>query len=334
MTNYKFLATKNQRIDKEVATNISITREQAIKIIKSGQVKIRNKKNAQVIIKKPSEKVQANQEIEVYYKEEKIEIKAKKVDIEIIYEDEHIIILNKPANLITHPAKDINEISIVNFLLSHCKTLGNPENNPLRPGIVHRLDKKTTGLIICAKTDEAHKILSQQLKRHKITRKYLALQWGFPLKVEEKLQTYVYKDNKKNFKVISTLEKQEIKQKKAISNYKVIKTYKRILSLVEWQLETGRTHQIRSHAEFIGNNIFADNKYQIKSHSKLVNYKEEKEKVQKIAEIEKHLNQHFLHSYKLEFEHPITKEALFFEIELNQGLQETLKKVEGIIGQN
>lgn len=219
------------------------------------------------------------------------------IELDILYEDDDLIVINKPKNLLTHPTKFERKNTLANALIYHCgKNLSNIQED--RPGIVHRLDKNTAGLIVAAKTNFAHENLAGQIKVKSAKRKYLALAMGIFEKKEgiiDKPLVHYLKDNVK-----MTIAQDETGLE-AITNYKVIKEFQNI-SLVELELKTGRTHQIRVHLSSIKHPVFGDELYGAKSFmtKEMQNIKTE---------------QQLLQSYYLSFEHPRTKKRMNFQLE-------------------
>ena len=224
----------------------------------------------------------------------------------ILYDDDDIIVINKFPGVVVHPGAGNYENTIVNGLLYKYQNNLSSIGGKLRPGIVHRIDKNTSGVIVVAKNDEAHINLSQQFSNHTIKRVYEALVWGSLKPQRGKIKEKISRSTKN--RQLMTVRKE--KGKIAITNYKTLKIFQNLnlpkISLVQCQLETGRTHQIRVHMNFMGNSILGD-----KSYGKL------KKKFKKIdSNIEKKINnfnRQALHAKSLGFIHPKTKEKVFFE---------------------
>lgn len=271
-----------------------LSRSVATKWIKDGFVQINSKK-----VIKPSYKVEEGDQINIQEPPTKSsELIPHKVDFEILYEDEDLLVINKPAGLVVHPGAGNYETSLVHGLLHHCKDLsgiGGVE----RPGIVHRLDKGTSGLMVVAKNDKTHNALSQQFQEHTVQKQYLALCLGRIEKEEFTLKNLVKRAeiNRKKFVV------NEKKGKEAISHFKVLtKTGK--VSLVQVKIDTGRTHQIRVHCNYIGHPILGDDLYGGTKKLKGLN-DDDRKYVQ-------NLGRPLLHSFQLSFVHPTTNERLEF----------------------
>ena len=305
---------KKIRLDKFLTKNLkSLSRSQIKKIIVSKNIKI-NKK--QIIAS--SEKIKENDLIEVNMPEKKTNyIKPKKINLDIIYEDEDIIVINKNSGLIVHPGAGNKDETLVNGLLYLYKNNLSNLNGEFRPGIVHRIDKDTSGIIVVAKNNHAHALLSEQFSKHTISRKYVALVWGVIRPLNGKISTLISR-SKKNRQLMSVSDRLG---KKAVTNYKTIKTFssKEIpkISLVECILETGRTHQIRVHLEYKGNPLVGDKKYgKKKTKFKKIN--------KKFNEILSSFSRQALHAKSLGFIHPTKKKFVNFDSRLPNDFKKML----------
>ena len=305
---------KKIRLDKFLTENLkNLSRSQIKKIIVSKNIKI-NKK--QIIAS--SEKIKENDLIEVNIPEKKTnDIKPKKINLDIIYEDEDIIVINKNSGLIVHPGAGNKDETLVNGLLYLYKNNLSNLNGEFRPGIVHRIDKDTSGIIVVAKNNHAHALLSEQFSKHTISRKYVALVWGVIRPLNGKISTLISR-SKKNRQLMSVSDRLG---KKAVTNYKTIKTFssKEIpkISLVECILETGRTHQIRVHLEYKGNPLVGDKKYgKKKTKFKKIN--------KKFNEILSSFSRQALHAKSLGFIHPTKKKFVNFDSRLPNDFKKML----------
>ena len=271
------------RLDKYLALNTDYSRELISKMIENGFVLVNDE------IKKLSYKVKLNDEIDIdeTFKVD-TDIVPCEMDLNIVYEDNDIMIINKPSGLVVHPGSGNYTNTLVNGLMHYTKNLSDI-NGEARVGIVHRIDKDTSGLMMVAKTNKAHEILAEDFKNHSIKRTYVALLCG-NLPYEKATIDAPIKRDSNNFNKMGVFKD----GKKAITHLKVIERYNDY-TLVELNLETGRTHQIRVHMNYIGFPIYNDPVY---------NKKEASEFGQ------------FLHSKNIEFIHPITKEKMKFECEL------------------
>lgn len=235
---------------------------------------------------------------------EPTEVKPEPIPLDIRYEDDDLIVLSKPAGMVVHPAHGHAGGTLVNALLAHADKLSGI-GGVTRPGIIHRLDKDTSGLMIVAKNDKAHQILSEELKQRRIKRTYLALVHGRFKEKEGTVDAPIGRSPKfrQKMAVMGTASRE------AVSHYRVLAMYNDY-SLVEVSLETGRTHQIRVHMKYINHPVVGDPLYGSGGSKRDLG-----------------LHRQFLHAYKLEFDHPRTGERLHFEDSLPQDLQEILDKL-------
>ena len=248
----------NKRLDVFLADNINeFTRSFLKKLIEDKQVRLNN-----IVISSPSIKVKYQDQITIKIIEKKNQdIVPKKIKLDIIYEDKDILVINKPKGMVVHPGAGNYKDTLVNALLFKYKKNLSDINGTLRPGIVHRIDKETSGLLVVAKNNLAHANLGNQFSKHTIKRKYLCLSWGVVRPLCGKINTLISRD-KKNRQLMTV---SDINGKKAITNYKTIKVFniKDIpkISLLECELETGRTHQIRVHLKYKGTSLLGDKQY-------------------------------------------------------------------------
>ena len=240
---------------------------------------------------------------------------SENIPLNIIYEDEELIVVNKKAGMVTHPAPGNKNKTLVNALLYHTKNKLSNLENIFRPGIVHRLDKETSGLLVIAKNDFVHNHLSNQFKVHSIKKNYKALVWGIPSK---KIITGYIGRNKIHRKKMSLIDEKKGKFSETV--IKIKKTYN-ICSLIDCKLKTGRTHQIRVHLDSIGNPIVGDKVYGIK---KINYFRKNKENHNKFLVL-KNFKRHALHAYLLGFYHPSKKEFLEFKCDLPADFSNLLK---------
>ena len=276
-----------------------ISRSMVQKLIKEENIKVNGKET------KHSYKLKLNDEIEISIPEAKeIDLKAQDIPLDIIYEDDDIIVINKPKGMVVHPANGNPDGTLVNAVMAICKDSLSGIGGEIRPGIVHRLDKDTSGAIIVAKNDKAHVNLSEQLKEHKVKKTYLALVRGIIKENEATINMPISRSNKDRKKMDVNKEGKE-----AITHFKVLGRYKNKYTLLQINLETGRTHQIRVHLSYIGYPIIGDEVY---SNGKN----------------EWGIKGQCLHAWKLEFMHPITKEKISLEAEIPEYLKNILKELE------
>ena len=281
-----------------------LTRSNLKKIIELNQVKINN-----IIINSPSKKLKINDNIEInLIPKQEIKIEPYKTKLNIVFEDKDILVINKPAGMVVHPGAGNYTETLVNALIYKYKKLSDL-NGSTRPGIVHRIDKETSGLLVVAKNNKAHAHLGKQFNDHSITRTYQALVWGVLRPLSGRIETLIGR-SRKNRQLMSVTE---ITGKKAVTNYSTLKVFdiKDIpkISFVECQLETGRTHQIRVHMAYKGNSLLGDQQYG-KKNLKFKKLNEE------FAEKLKVLNRQALHAKNLGFIHPTTNKFISFESEL------------------
>jgi len=291
-----------------------ISRTRIKNLILDKKLKLNNK-----IIVDPSKKISSGDVVNFIVPEpKKTSLKPFKFKLNIIYEDEDLIILNKPAGIVMHPGAGNFDNTIVNALINYDKDSLSNIGDELRPGIVHRIDKNTSGLVVIAKNNETHEHLSIQFSKHSITRIYQLLIWGKIRPSKGKIETLITRSSKNR----QMMEVSNSKGKKAITNYKTLEVFenKKIptLSLLECKLETGRTHQIRVHMNYLGNSIVGDDKY--------------KKRIKKFKDIEPllekylmKLNRQFLHAKTIGFIHPKKNKEMIFNSILPQELEIILK---------
>ena len=241
------------------------------------------------------------------------------IRLDIVYEDEDLIVVNKPAGMVVHPAPGTLGGTLVNALLFHCKDLSGI-GGVKRPGIVHRIDKETSGLLVVAKNDNAHKFLCEQFAEHSIERTYIAFCFGVPVPLNGTVEANIGRSpyDRKKMAIVN------INGKKAITHYKVEEVFKNVACMVQCNLETGRTHQIRVHLSSKGNNLLGDKLY-VKA--KKITDKFVKEDVKKFLN---NFSRQALHAKSLGFIHPRTKNRLFFDVELPEDLKNLLNVLRNI----
>lgn len=284
------------RIDKILTKQLDMSRTQVQQLINDKHVFV-NEKNV-----KASYKTAINDDIRIEIPEaQNTEILPEDIPLDIIYEDSDVIVINKPSGMIVHPSSGIYSGTLVNALLYHCHDLSGI-NGVMRPGIVHRIDKETSGLLMVAKNDKAHASLSKQLEEHSVIRHYYALVHGVIPHDFGRIEAPIGRDPQDRQKMTCT----DKNAKEAITNFKVIERFND-MSLVECRLETGRTHQIRVHMQYIGYPVYGDPKYGLR--------KDNQSEGQ------------YLHAKILGFVHPTTGEKLYFESNLPQYFENKLNEL-------
>ena len=268
----------------------------------------------------PSKKIKINDKISLIIPEpEEVNLKPFEYKIEIIYEDNDLLVLNKKADISMHPGAGNKDKTLVNALINYKKKLSNI-NGELRPGIVHRIDKHTSGLVVIAKNNFTHENLSNQFSEHSIERKYQTLVWGKLRPSNGRIETLITRSSKNRQLMSVSLSK----GKNSITNYKTLEIFEKetvpTFSLIECKLETGRTHQIRVHMSYKGNNIVGDQKYK-KKFKKIKNINKDLEK--KIM----NLHRQFLHAVSLGFTHPTKNKRMNFKSKLPNDLENILKSL-------
>ena len=289
----------NNRIDAYLSSkNDDFSRVAIQRLIEEQKILVNMKKT------KASYKVQQNDKITLEEEMPKeIFLKAQEIPIEIIYEDNDIIVVNKPKGLVVHPANGNPDGTLVNAIMAICKDSLSGIGGELRPGIVHRLDKDTSGLLIVAKNDKAHINMSEQIKNHEVEKTYIALVRGFVKENEATINMPIGRSTKdrKKMAVVNT-------GKEAVTHFNVLERYDKY-TLLEVKIETGRTHQIRVHLSQIGYPIVGDGVY---SNGKN----------------EWNIEGQCLHAKKLKFKHPITGGELNLEAQLPEYFKEVIRKLE------
>ena len=306
---------KNLRVDVFINKKENyISRTRVKNLILNKKLKLNHK-----ILMNPSKKISTNDVLElIISKPKKTSLKPYRYKLDITYEDEDLIVINKPAGIVMHPGAGNFDNTIVNALINYDKNSLSNIGDELRPGIVHRIDKNTSGLVIIAKNNQTHEHLSNQFSKHSIIRVYQLLIWGKIRPSKGRIETLITRSSKNR----QMMEVSKTKGKKAITNYKTIEIFEDkntpTLSLLECKLETGRTHQIRVHMNYVGNSIVGDDKY--------------KKKFKKIKNIDPileknliNLDRQFLHAKIIGFIHPKKNKEMIFNSILPQELEIILK---------
>ena len=290
---------QGKRLDSYISSqNDKITRTSAQRLIEQGNILVNGKKQ------KVAYKIAENDVITIEQEEPKqIELKAQKIPIEVIYEDADIIVVNKPKGMVVHPANGNPDGTLVNAIMNICKDSLSGIGGEIRPGIVHRLDKDTSGLLIVAKNDMAHVKMSEQIKNHEVKKTYIALVRGIVKENEATIDMPIGRSRTDRKKMAVAKD-----GKNAVTHIKVLKRYDKY-TLLEINIETGRTHQIRVHLSHIGYPIIGDYTY---SNGKN----------------EFGVEGQCLHAKSLEFKHPITKKEMKLEAPLPKYFQDIINKLD------
>lgn len=306
MENYKFVIDEDeqeQRIDIFIAENIEeLSRSYIQKLITEEAIKVNGNKTKSNYRLKIGDQIEAN-----IPDPEPIIIAAENIPLEIVYEDNDLLVVNKPVNMVVHPAAGNYTGTLVNALLYHCQDLSGI-NGKLRPGIVHRIDKDTSGLLVVAKNDNSHQDLARQFKEHSIDRAYYALVHGIVAEPGGIIDAPIGRHPTDRKKMAVTLKN----SKKAITKYIVKERFKNY-TFLECRLETGRTHQIRVHLAYLKHPLVGDPLYGNNKRDNLG------------------FPGQALHAYLIGFDHPRTKERLTFKVDLPNhylGILENLRKEE------
>lgn len=296
---------EERRLDQFIAEHSEFSRSYVQKLIKNQKVCVNG-----ISITKVKVPVCFGDEIEIEVPEpEKLAIEPEQMDLDILFEDEDVIVVNKPKDMVVHPAAGHMSHTLVNGLLYHCKGALSGINGIMRPGIVHRIDKDTTGALIVCKNDIAHQSLAEQLHVHSITRKYNAIVYNNLQSDEGTIETYIGRHpiDRKKMAVLSN-----DKGKHAITHYKVLDHLNHKFNYIECQLETGRTHQIRVHMSHIKHPLLGDTVYGPASNPKMF----------------PNLEGQTLHARILGFQHPRKNQYIEVEAPLPQYFVEVLKALE------
>ncbi len=316
---YEFVADKGQnplRVDKFLMNFIeNATRNKIQKAADSGNIYVNG------IAVKSSHKVKSEDIVKIIYDYPKreIELVPQDIPLDIKYEDDDILILNKEAGIVVHPGYGNYEGTLANALAFHFKNLPN-KGDETRPGIVHRLDKLTSGILVIAKNEVSMSIMSKKFSDRNLDRRYLALVWGDVIEDQGTIDANIGR-SLKNRKVMSVFPNAEF-GKRAITNYKVVERF-RYTTLIECKLETGRTHQIRVHLKYLGHPVFNDMEYggdKILKGTTFTKYK------QFVTNCFKICDRQALHARSLSFEHPASKKKLEFVSDLPDDMRELVEK--------
>ncbi len=322
---YHFTIDKGQspvRIDKFLTERIAnSTRNKIQNAIDSGNILV----NGNSI--KSNYKIKPLDEIKVLMDKppRNTDIVPENLQLEILYEDDHLLIVNKPAGMVVHPAHGNWTGTLVNGLVYYFNQLPELPGNTGRPGLVHRIDKDTSGLLVIAKSEQAMTNLAGQFFHHSIDRTYLALVWGEPVMDEGTIIAHVGR-SPKDRKVMEAYPDGS-QGKHAITHWKVLKRL-RYVTMIQCNLETGRTHQIRAHLKYLGHPLFNDAMYGGDKIRKGTQFSKYKSFIQNCFSL---LPRQALHAMSLGFAHPITKEWMYFEAPLPEDFTQVLEKWENYV---
>lgn len=304
------------RLDKILAQNLEgFSRSRLQGLIKSGEVKVNGKVEDSMSLK-----VSAFDKIEVNVPAPKeVEIKpAPHIDLDIVYEDDDLLVINKQAGLTVHPGAGNHDDTLVNALLAKIDNLSGI-NGEVRPGIVHRLDRDTSGLMLVAKNDNAHNNLAEQIQNREVKRVYHALTWNAPDLPQGKISTKIGRHPRDRTRMAVL----KSSGKPAVTHFKLLKSYyNKAISLIECALETGRTHQIRVHMEHRRMPLVGDKVYQGQK-----TYKRPNRINDDVRPLVENFPRQCLHSKYIKFEHPTTGEEMEFEIDYPKDIKELLEKL-------
>ncbi len=324
MDQYEFIVNTEQgeRLDIFLSKKLApITRSHIQKVIESGYAYVND------ALARSSYKLAVGDRVNITVPiAEPLEIKAENIPLDVVFEDEQILVINKARGMTVHPAPGSKEGTLVNAILAHCTDLsgiGGVE----RPGIVHRLDKDTTGLIVVAKTDLAHSCLQKQIQQRSATRKYKALVWGETAFNEAIVDAPIGRHPNDRQKMAVIKETSRYTARPAITNLTVIRRFK-AFTFIEARLDTGRTHQIRVHCSFIGHPVVGDPMYGgTKRHIPTSYSKREQVEIEKLID---ELNGQALHAYFLAFDHPTSRKRLEFETSIPRDMASLIKYLEDV----
>ena len=275
----------NIRIDAYLSNELDYSRSKIVKMISDGTILVNGKSVKNSYSLKKDDVITIGE-----YVEEEMNVEPENIPLDIVYEDDDVMVVNKPNGMVVHPAIGNNKGTLVNALLYYSKNLSSI-NGEFRPGIVHRIDAYTTGLLMVAKNNKAHEILAEELSKKETTRRYIALVWGVIKEDTATIDAPIGRDNNDRKKMAVT----SINSKDAITHLKVLERFKDA-TLIELQLETGRTHQIRVHMNYIGHPVVNDPVY---GRRKLIDESGQ-----------------CLHAYQIGFNHPTTNKYMEFKCDL------------------
>ena len=306
-----------------VKSGIGITRSQVGKLIKKGVVLVNGKPS------RPGYRVKAGDHIyaEIEF-QESFEVIPEKIELDIIYEDEDIIVVNKPPGMVTHPARGNLTGTLINAILWRIKNLPDMGDRS-RPGVVHRLDKDTSGVMVVAKSERAVRSLARQIEIKEAKRIYWAILWGVPPLDSSTIEAPIGRNAIDRKKMAVT----PFHSKPAITEYRILEKFGRVASLVEVSLKTGRTHQIRVHFEYFGYPVVGDPTYSGRETRKIFNVVPPN-CVDHVKEMLKLIDRQALHAKRLSFKHPATGQPVEFEAPIPEDFQNLLDYLRSNFSEN
>ncbi len=311
-------AEAGQRLDRVLAArHPDFSRSRLKALIEEGRVSADG-----ATITEPSYRVKPGQAFTTQVPEAApYEPKGQDIPLDILYEDSELIVIDKPVGLVVHPAPGNPDLTLVNALIAHCGDSLSGIGGVRRPGIVHRLDKDTSGVMVAAKTDRAHHALSRQFEKRTAERAYLAVVWGMPMPSQGRIEGNIGRDsrNRKKMAVVG-----EGKGKPAATNYRIVKRYGVWASLVECRLETGRTHQVRVHMTHLGYPLVGDTLYGRATKARIKGLPDD------VVEAMRNFPRQALHARLLAFKHPESGERMSFEAELPSDMKNLCHILENI----
>ena len=306
---------KDIRIDIFLSSKFnSLSRSKIKKFITNGQILIDNQKIKPSLILNGGEKIYCN--LEDCDDENILEPQA--IDLDILFEDEHFVVINKPSGMVVHPGNGNRQNTLANGLLYYLNK--SSDMSSIRPGIVHRLDKDTSGVIVTAKNDMAHESLSRLFQNRKVSKCYEAIVWGALPASKGKIENYIVRDNRDK----TAFKTSEYNGKEAVSRYQLIRSFGPI-SHVRLFPKTGRTHQLRVHMKYLGNPILADIKYS-GGEQKIKGF--HAQHTQLLKRCYKLSKRAMLHAKSISFNHPFTKKEVKFEVDLPSDMKNVIRLLE------
>ena len=310
-----------KRLDQLLSTlDEIVSRTQAQRLLKSGNILLNGKAEMS-----PSRKVRTGQEIMLTIPPpESTEVLSEVGELDILFEDEHLIVINKAAGMVVHPSAGHHSGTLVNYLLHHCQDLSGI-GGVLRPGIVHRLDKDTSGILVVAKTDDAHQNLSEQFKEHSVKRQYQTMVWGVPEKEHGVINAALRRHpvRRKDMSIVENENPEESEREKgkyAVTHWRVLQRFE-FSALFACRLETGRTHQIRVHLTSIGHPVIGDPQYGKSPLKRLPSVSAE------LSQTIANFRRQALHAEILGFKHPSSSEWVEYSAAIPDDFQQLLKAI-------